>query len=161
MLASPLQHVFADRLPQRGSEFGAKPGARKYPTREGIRSEGCCPDSAVTQSLSVHALPPLVLSEPPSQVSILQQPAFCVVRSLIAFRLTSTHKDYCVVGTDAGKVTILEFLPDTAEVRSKSILLAVVVAPSRPIALLSFFQSVPRPALRSLSFPPQRGLHVP
>lgn len=51
-----------------------------------------------------------------TQVSILQQPAFCVVRSLIAFRLTSTHKDYCVVGTDAGKVTILEYLPETSEV---------------------------------------------
>lgn len=53
---------------------------------------------------------------PHFQVSILQQPAFCVVRSLIAFRLTSTHKDYCVVGTDAGKVTILEYLPETSEV---------------------------------------------
>lgn len=52
------------------------------------------------------------------QVSILQQPAFCVVRSLIAFRLTSTHKDYSVVGTDAGKVTILEYLPETSEVRT-------------------------------------------
>ncbi|CAM9302661.1 unnamed protein product [Scytosiphon promiscuus] len=51
-------------------------------------------------------------------VSILQQPAFCVVRSLIAFRLTSTHKDYCVVGTDAGKVTILEFLPETTELKA-------------------------------------------
>lgn len=51
------------------------------------------------------------------QVSILQQPAFCVVRSLVAFRLTSTHKDYCVVGTDAGKITILEYLPETSEVR--------------------------------------------
>lgn len=51
-----------------------------------------------------------------TQVSILQQPAFCVVRSLIAFRLTSTHKDYCVVGTDAGKITILEYLPETSEV---------------------------------------------
>lgn len=50
------------------------------------------------------------------QVSILQQPAFCVVRSLIAFRLTSTHKDYCVVGTDAGKITILEYLPENSEV---------------------------------------------
>lgn len=53
-----------------------------------------------------------------AQVSILQQPAFCVVRSLIAFRLTSTHKDYCVVGTDAGKITILEYLPETSEVRT-------------------------------------------
>lgn len=47
---------------------------------------------------------------------MLQQPTFCVVRSLIAFRLTSTHKDYCVVGTDAGKITILEYLPQTNEV---------------------------------------------
>lgn len=51
------------------------------------------------------------------QVSIVQQPAFCVVRSLIAFRLTSTNKDYCVVGNDAGKITILEYLPDSGEVR--------------------------------------------
>lgn len=50
------------------------------------------------------------------QVSILQHPVFCVVRSLIAFRLTSTHKDYCVVGTDAGKITILEYLTETSEV---------------------------------------------
>ncbi|CAM9666346.1 unnamed protein product [Ascophyllum nodosum] len=53
-----------------------------------------------------------------SFVSILQQPVFCVVRSLIAFRLTSTHKDYCVVGTDAGKITILEYLPDTSELKA-------------------------------------------
>lgn len=33
------------------------------------------------------------------------------VRSLVAFRLNSTHEDYCVVGTDAGKVTILASLP--------------------------------------------------
>lgn len=52
-----------------------------------------------------------------AQVSVLQQPVFCVVRSLIAFRLTSTHKDYCVVGTDAGKITILEYSPQTNEVR--------------------------------------------
>ena len=43
------------------------------------------------------------------------------MRSLIAFRLTSTHKDYCVVGTDAGKITILEYLPETSEVRTTSI----------------------------------------
>lgn len=60
-----------------------------------------------------------------TQVSILQQPAFCVVRSLIAFRLTSTHKDYCVVGTDAGKVTILEYLPETSEVSALALLIIV------------------------------------
>lgn len=59
---------------------------------------------------------PLGLRTSRMQVSIVQQPAFCVVRSLIAFRLTSTHKDYCVVGTDAGKITILEYLPETSEV---------------------------------------------
>ncbi|CAM9248608.1 unnamed protein product, partial [Choristocarpus tenellus] len=52
-------------------------------------------------------------SEGDKLVSVIQQPAFCVVRSLIAFRLTSTLKDYCVVGSDSGKVTILEYLPDT------------------------------------------------
>ncbi len=55
------------------------------------------------------------------------------MRSLIAFRLTSTHKDYCVVGTDAGKITILEFLPDTSEVRYDPHLSEVVVAENRSL----------------------------
>ena len=35
---------------------------------------------------------------------------FCIVRSLIAFRLLGSNKDYLVVGTDSGKVTVMEFI---------------------------------------------------
>lgn len=45
-------------------------------------------------------------------VSLLKQPAFAVVRSLQAFRMTGGNKDYCAVGSDSGKITILEYLPD-------------------------------------------------
>lgn len=37
---------------------------------------------------------------------------FGVVRSISAFRLTGGTKDFLVVGTDSGKITILEYLPE-------------------------------------------------
>ncbi len=42
-------------------------------------------------------------------VSVLRQPAFCVIRSMTSFRLIGSSKDYLAVGSDSGKVTVLEF----------------------------------------------------
>ncbi len=42
-------------------------------------------------------------------VSVLHQPAFCVIRSMTSFRLIGSSKDYLAVGSDSGKVTVLEY----------------------------------------------------
>ncbi len=42
-------------------------------------------------------------------VSVLRQPAFCVIRNLVSFRLIGSNKDYLAVGSDSGKITILEY----------------------------------------------------
>ncbi|XP_077993061.1 splicing factor 3B subunit 3 [Glandiceps talaboti] len=43
--------------------------------------------------------------------TILTQEIFGVVRSLVAFRLTGGTKDYIIVGSDSGRIVILEYLP--------------------------------------------------
>ncbi|RHY29842.1 hypothetical protein DYB32_004815 [Aphanomyces invadans] len=44
--------------------------------------------------------------------TIHSQQVFGVVRSLMPFRLTGGTKDYLVVGTDSGKITVLEYMVD-------------------------------------------------
>nr|KAJ3423303.1 Splicing factor 3B subunit 3 [Polyrhizophydium stewartii] len=44
-------------------------------------------------------------------VSVLTHQVFGLVRSLAAFRLTGSSKDYVVVGSDSGRVVILEYNP--------------------------------------------------
>lgn len=43
--------------------------------------------------------------------SIVCSPIFGIVRSMITFRLTGGSKDYIVVGSDSGKICILEYSP--------------------------------------------------
>ncbi|KAL3080320.1 hypothetical protein niasHS_012425 [Heterodera schachtii] len=46
------------------------------------------------------------------KISVLcSQEIFGVVRSLLAFRLTGSTKDYVVVGSDSGRIVILEYIP--------------------------------------------------
>ena len=52
-------------------------------------------------------------------VSIHRVEVFGVIRSLIAFRLTGGNRDYLVVGSDSGRITILEF--DGAATRFKRV----------------------------------------
>eukprot|EP01041_Mallomonas_annulata_P001015 gene1015-1991_t len=42
-------------------------------------------------------------------VSVCSTPVFCVVRSLLPFRLAGSNKDYLVIGSDSGKITIVEY----------------------------------------------------
>lgn len=42
-------------------------------------------------------------------VSVFSQDVFGVIRSLVPFRLAATNKDYIVVGSDSGRINILEF----------------------------------------------------
>lgn len=42
-------------------------------------------------------------------VSLYSQQVFGVIRSLTAFRQTGEHKDYVAVGSDSGRIVILEF----------------------------------------------------
>ncbi|KAG0000345.1 Splicing factor 3B subunit 3, partial [Modicella reniformis] len=43
--------------------------------------------------------------------SILSHDVFVVIRSLAAFRLTGASKDYIVIGSDSGRIVILEYNP--------------------------------------------------
>uniref|UniRef100_A0A1B0CWY9 Splicing factor 3B subunit 3 n=1 Tax=Lutzomyia longipalpis TaxID=7200 RepID=A0A1B0CWY9_LUTLO len=43
--------------------------------------------------------------------TLLSTEVFGVIRSLIAFRLTGGTKDYAIVGSDSGRVVILEYIP--------------------------------------------------
>ncbi|SNX84139.1 probable splicing factor 3B subunit 3 [Melanopsichium pennsylvanicum] len=45
--------------------------------------------------------------------TVLSHDAFGVVRSLAAFRLTGGSKDYLIVGSDSGRIVILEYQPRT------------------------------------------------
>ena len=51
----------------------------------------------------------LRLDENARLVSVVSTNCFCVVRSIIPFRQIGTQKDYLVLGSDSGKVSILEF----------------------------------------------------
>lgn len=43
--------------------------------------------------------------------SVLSVDIFGVIRSMIAFRLTGGVKDYLVIGSDSGRIVILEYIP--------------------------------------------------
>mmetsp|Transcript_25467 Transcript_25467/g.37560 ORF Transcript_25467/g.37560 Transcript_25467/m.37560 type:complete len:1258 (-) Transcript_25467:112-3885(-) len=51
-------------------------------------------------------------------ISICETPLFAVIRSLLPFRLAGANKDYVVVGSDSGKITILEFNADANDWKS-------------------------------------------
>ena len=44
--------------------------------------------------------------------TMLSVEVFGVIRSMMSFRLTGSTKDYIVVGSDSGRVVILEYKPD-------------------------------------------------
>lgn len=43
--------------------------------------------------------------------SLLSVDVFGIIRSMIAFRLTGGSKDYLVIGSDSGRIVILEYIP--------------------------------------------------
>ena len=43
--------------------------------------------------------------------TLLTQEIFGVVRSLMSFRLTGGSKDYVIVGSDSGRICIIEYMP--------------------------------------------------
>lgn len=43
--------------------------------------------------------------------SVLSVDIFGTIRSMIAFRLTGGSKDYLVIGSDSGRIVILEYIP--------------------------------------------------
>ncbi|ORZ33067.1 CPSF A subunit region-domain-containing protein, partial [Catenaria anguillulae PL171] len=45
-------------------------------------------------------------------VPLIEQPVFANIRSMTAFRVTGGHKDYILLGTDSGAITILEYKPE-------------------------------------------------
>lgn len=44
--------------------------------------------------------------------TLLSVEVFGEIRSMLAFRLTGGSKDYIVIGSDAGRIVILEYLPN-------------------------------------------------
>ncbi|EMR11005.1 hypothetical protein PNEG_00606 [Pneumocystis murina B123] len=45
--------------------------------------------------------------------TLLSHDVYGIIRSLIGFRLAGTNKDHLIVGSDSGRITILEYKPDT------------------------------------------------
>ncbi|KAM0799652.1 CPSF A subunit region-domain-containing protein [Usnea florida] len=43
--------------------------------------------------------------------TILSQDLFGIVRTLAAFRLAGSNKDYIIIGSDSGRITIIEYVP--------------------------------------------------
>ncbi|CAF9937675.1 MAG: pre-mRNA-splicing factor rse1 [Heterodermia speciosa] len=43
--------------------------------------------------------------------TLLAQDVFGIVRTLAAFRLAGSNKDYIIIGSDSGRITIVEYLP--------------------------------------------------
>jgi len=43
--------------------------------------------------------------------TLLQTEIFGVIRSMVAFRLTGSTKDYAIVGSDSGRILIVEYNP--------------------------------------------------
>lgn len=55
-----------------------------------------------------------LLRPDPSQgkvVTVLSHDVFGIIRSLSAFRLAGSNKDYLILATDSGRITIVEYLP--------------------------------------------------
>ncbi|PLB41012.1 DDB1/RSE1 family protein [Aspergillus candidus] len=42
---------------------------------------------------------------------IFSQDAFGIIRSLAAFRLAGSNKDYIIIGSDSGRITVIEYVP--------------------------------------------------
>ncbi|KAK2739201.1 pre-mRNA-splicing factor rse1 [Myotisia sp. PD_48] len=43
--------------------------------------------------------------------SLFSQDVFGIIRSLAAFRLAGSNKDYIIIGSDSGRITIIEYVP--------------------------------------------------
>ncbi|KAF6218043.1 hypothetical protein HO133_006455 [Letharia lupina] len=43
--------------------------------------------------------------------TILSQDLFGIIRTLAAFRLAGSNKDYIIIGSDSGRITIIEYVP--------------------------------------------------
>lgn len=43
---------------------------------------------------------------------------FCVLRTIMSFRQVGTNKDYIVVGSDTGRITVLEYAADVNDFRT-------------------------------------------
>lgn len=48
--------------------------------------------------------------------TICSRDTFSLIRSLISFRLTGGTKDYIVVGSDSGRISILEYNPEKSTI---------------------------------------------
>lgn len=44
--------------------------------------------------------------------TLLSVEVFGMIRSMMAFRLTGGSKDYLVIGSDSGRIVILEYIPN-------------------------------------------------
>ncbi|PSR93953.1 Pre-mRNA-splicing factor rse-1 [Coniella lustricola] len=56
----------------------------------------------------------LLLKPDPSQgkvITILSHNVFGIIRSIAAFRLAGSNKDYIILATDSGRIAIIEYLP--------------------------------------------------
>eukprot|EP01035_Chromulina_nebulosa_P017475 gene17475-23027_t len=63
----------------------------------------------IVVSRAGHTIELLRPDEEGKLISICVTPLFAVIRSMFPFRLAGSNRDYLIIGSDAGKVSILEF----------------------------------------------------
>lgn len=56
--------------------------------------------------------PPLVAPSPPHTQVVHSTGVFGCIRSLAAFRLTGAQRDYVIIGSDSGRIIILDYNKD-------------------------------------------------
>lgn len=48
-------------------------------------------------------------------ISICETPVFAIIRSILPFRLAGANRDYLVIGSDSGKISVVEFNSEASE----------------------------------------------
>ncbi len=51
----------------------------------------------------------LRIDETGKVITVCSTPGFCIIRSLTTFRLAGSNRDYVVIGSDSGKISIVEY----------------------------------------------------
>lgn len=51
----------------------------------------------------------LRIDEAGKVITICSTPGFCIIRTLTTFRLAGSNRDYVVIGSDSGKISIVEY----------------------------------------------------
>lgn len=71
------------------------------------------PPNQTPPSLALASLlPPPLVAPPPRKQVVHSTGMFGCIRSLAAFRLTGAQRDYVIIGSDSGRIIILDYNKD-------------------------------------------------